>query len=220
MAVQTYEGRYGEHVAIDLCHGCGAFWLDGTENLLLSPRAVLELIVVIHAHASEPRTPLGNALVCPRCHQRLARTVDVQRATRFSYWRCPADHGRFITFFDFLREKNFVRPLDARELAELRRNVGTLTCSSCGAPVDVAHDSACRYCQAPLALVDTRQVERVLAELKEAETKRMKAVAELPLHLAMDRMDTGTTDWTGVNDSFGLLRGGLATVAALLGRRA
>ena len=227
MTPEALEGRYGQPVAIDVCHGCGAFWFDGAESLLLAPRAILELMAAIHERRAEARTPLGHVLACPRCRQRLARTADLQRATRFSYWRCPADHGRFITFFDFLREKNFVRPLFPQELAELRRNLRTLTCSSCGAPVDLEHDSACRYCQAPLALVDARQVERVLDELKEAEAERKRAVGELPLRLAADRAHVDrvfaelgeTPDWTGVNDSFGVLQGGLAAVAGLLGRR-
>ena len=46
-------------------------------------------------------------------------TADRQRDTLFGYWRCAADHGRFITFADFLREKNFVRPLTGRELGSM-----------------------------------------------------------------------------------------------------
>jgi len=227
MAAERLEGHYGEEVAIDLCHACGAFWFDGTETLLLAPQAVLELMATIHADRAASRTPPGDALACPRCGVRLVRTSDFQRTTRFSYWRCPADHGRFITFFDFLREKNFVRPLSPRELEELRRNVKTLTCSSCGAPVDLAGESACTYCHAPLALVDAHQVERVLEELKRSEAERKRAVAELPVRLAADRahvervfIELGESpDWTSVRDSLGVLEGGLAAVAGLLGRR-
>ncbi len=73
---------------------------------------------------------------CPRCGAQLRRTQDMQRATRFEYFRCPNDHGRLITFFDFLKEKDFVKPLTPHQIAELRRNVESINCSNCGAPVD------------------------------------------------------------------------------------
>ena len=60
---------------------------------------------------------------CPRCKAQLRRTQDMQRATRFEYFRCPNDHGRLITFFDFLKEKDFVKPLTPAQIAELRKNV-------------------------------------------------------------------------------------------------
>ena len=74
---------------------------------------------------------------CPRCHQGLVATADRVRATAFSYWRCPGDEGRATTFFDFLREKNFVKPLSPERLAELRpRPVAALSLVALGmAPV-------------------------------------------------------------------------------------
>jgi hypothetical protein len=38
------------------------------------------------------------------------------KAGRFSYWRCPDEHGRLTPFFQFLREKQFVRSLTPAEL--------------------------------------------------------------------------------------------------------
>ena len=62
----------------------------------------------------------------------------MQRSTRFEYFRCPHDHGRLTTFFDFLKEKDFVRPLTPPQIAELRKNIQVVNCSNCGAPIDLA----------------------------------------------------------------------------------
>ena len=51
----------------------------------------------------------------------LVHTGDLQRTTRFFYERCPQNHGRLITFFQFLREKNFVRDLSLKEMEELKQ---------------------------------------------------------------------------------------------------
>ena len=56
---------------------------------------------------------------CPRCRGRLRLTHDRQRNTSFTYLRCRNGHGRLTTFFDFLREKDFVKPLTAQQLADL-----------------------------------------------------------------------------------------------------
>ena len=72
----------------------------------------------------------------------------MQRATRFSYLHCPNDHGRLTTFFDFLREKDFIRPLTAEQLQELRQNVQTVNCSNCGAPIDVTRGVGLRALRA------------------------------------------------------------------------
>src|SRR5712692_9184489 len=134
MLRETVGGNYAKSIELDICHPCSAFWFDGLEELALSPDAVLHLFVVINDNRSAQRNPLGTAMACPRCRQRLALTHDMQRATRFSYWACPGEHGHFITFFEFLREKNFIRPLSASEIASLKQNVRTVTCSSCGRP--------------------------------------------------------------------------------------
>ena len=224
MASERLEGRYGAHVDIDVCWACAVFWFDGAESLALAPRAVLELFGSIHDHRTQARNPLRDTVACPRCRATLVRTGDMQRNTPFSYWRCPQEHGRLTTFFDFLREKNFVRPLAPQELATLRENVQTLTCSSCGGPIDLTHDSACPYCRAPIAMLDAHQVDAVLAELKQADARRATAEAELPLRLAADRAHVDRVfadaardpEWATVRDSFGLLEGGLAAVADAL----
>ena len=103
----------------------------------------------------------------------LALTQDLQHTTRLTYYRCRYGHGRFTPFFQFLREKNFVRPLAPAELERLKASVRTIRCASCGAPVDIERSTVCRYCQAPIVALDPDAVEKALHELDEAEHQRV-----------------------------------------------
>ena len=215
MTPLSLNGHYGRVVALDLCHPCGAFWFDADESLALTPGAILRLFVVIGERQGERRPPAGTP-TCPRCRRPLALTADMQRNVRFSYWRCRSDHGRFSTFAEFLREKDFVRPLDAAELARLRASVKTIHCSSCGAPIDLERTSTCGYCRAPVSMLDARQVEKVVARLEQAETERLKVDPNLPLRLMVDRLHVERL-FGGLDRSPGLVEAGLATVAELFG---
>src|SRR5262245_62985121 len=124
---------------------------------------------------------------CPRCHAALVATADRARATAFSYWRCPTDDGRATTFFDFLREKNFVKPLSPERLAELRRYAPSVHCSACGAPIDLARESACGHCHAPLSMLDPDQVETMVRDLQRAETRRTTVDPTVGVRLMADR---------------------------------
>ena len=120
MAPTQLDAVYGRTVNVDVCPACGAFWFDRNESTVLTPGAVLKLFVVIGEQQGD-RRPLSTSMACPRCRGELKLTFDMQRTTRFGYWRCPAEHGRFTTFAEFLREKNFVRSLSPGELAQLRQ---------------------------------------------------------------------------------------------------
>jgi uncharacterized protein YbaR (Trm112 family) len=229
MSQQAFERNYTASVPIDICHPCGAFWFDRWEDLSLTPGAVLRLFVVINDNQPAQRKPLGDNLSCPRCRTRLALTTDMQRTTRFQYWRCPAEHGHFITFFEFLREKNFIRPLSPAELDKLRRNVRSVTCSSCGAPVDLGAGSTCPYCRAPLSMLDATQVNATVEELKREEARREEAARnaidpDLAARLARDKM-TVDQHWAHLGEtpfsfefsgSGGIVEAGLAALVALL----
>ena len=123
MTALTLDGHLGTTVDLDLCATCQVIWFDRLESLRLSPGATLSLFRTIGERKQLSPPPLADPLKCPRCDLRLLLTNDRQRNTPFRYRRCARDHGRLITFFDFLREKDFVRPLSARQLAELRANV-------------------------------------------------------------------------------------------------
>jgi len=136
---------------------------------------------------------------------------DMQRNTRFQYWLCPAEHGHFITFFEFLREKNFIRPLSPAEIARLKDNVRTVTCSSCGAPIDLNGGAACPYCRAPLSMIDAAQVDAVVQQLKRQEAKRQEAARHPEAAVALRPPTPETHD-----ADEGLVEAGLAALSAFL----
>jgi uncharacterized protein YbaR (Trm112 family) len=175
MSSRDFERNYGNVVTIDICHPCGTIWFDKWEDLALTAGAVLRLFVVINDNRPAQRNPLGSNLACPCCRAPLRLTTDIQRSTRFQYWRCPAEHGHFITFFEFLREKNFIRPLSPAEIDKLKQSIQSVTCSSCGAPVDLNAGAVCPYCRAPLSMLDPKQVDTVVQELKQEEARRQEA---------------------------------------------
>jgi hypothetical protein len=135
MAAHTFEARLGRSVAIDLCLECQLFWFDRGESIQLSPASTLKLFRLIGEPGAKGRRPSPSEMPCPRCGGRLGLAHDRQRNTSFQYWRCPAGHGRLTGFFDFLREKDFIRPLSREQVEKLRRSVDSVNCSNCGAPV-------------------------------------------------------------------------------------
>jgi len=172
MTVHRLERKPAGMTTIDACVACRALWFDGFESLQLTPGATLSLLRSIHDAEREPMRTLPSRLPCPRCSTALVLTRDLQRSTRFSYFRCERGHGRYTPFMQFLLEKNFVRPLPPAEIERLRRAVGTVRCSGCGAAIDLAADAACRYCRAPIAVLDPDALARTVEALTTAEAKR------------------------------------------------
>jgi len=157
---------------VDLCVGCQLLWFDAHESLQLTPGSTLRLFEAMHVDTPGPRHPLPDSLACPRCRFPLARTQDLQRRTRFSYYRCEAGHGRLTPFVQFLREKDFLRPLPADELERLKAQIRTIRCSSCGAPIDLATNTVCGYCRAPIVVLDPDAVRKTVQELEKQEAAR------------------------------------------------
>lgn len=193
MQEQTLDGHHGRPVTIDLCAACQSFWFDSHESLGLTPGSTLTLFRIIGEQTARRELTNADVAKCPRCSGRLRLTHDMQHATRFSYLRCPNGHGRLTTFFDFLREKNFIRPLTPQQIAELRRNVQTVNCSNCGGPVDLTTGAACAHCGSPLSMLDMKQAELLVAQLQRAEERENRPVdPALPLELARARREVET----------------------------
>jgi hypothetical protein len=172
MTARTLARHAGGELQIDLCHPCHAIWFDRNESLQLAPGAVVELFQDIHRHRDGARRPLAERPQCPRCRTALALTRDLGKAGRFSYYRCPHDHGRLTPFFEFLREKQFVRSLTQTELARVRAELKSVRCSGCGAPIDLERENACGFCRAPVAILDADAVEKAVRMWSEAEARR------------------------------------------------
>ena len=223
MTVHSLDDHLGRIIDVDACDACQAFWFDTSESPRLTPAATLTLFSAIAAALPKRSGSIGRVLKCPICSSRLLDTQDMQRNTRFSYSRCPHGHGRFTTFFNFLREKDFIRPLSADQLDELRRNVQTVNCSNCGAAVSLAGGSSCAHCGSPLSILDMRQAERVVEQLRKA-TEPRAVDPTLPLELARVRREVEATfagagekvSWWDDSASLGLVEAGMAAVARLL----
>ena len=178
MRALTLEGHLGRTVAVDICDSCQALWFDKYESLQLSASSVLELFRMIGQASGLPaearsakvgvKAAVSGIAKCPRCDRRLRLMHDMQRSARFEYLGCPDNHGRLITFFNFLREKNFIKPLSPAQIEELRSKVRTINCSNCGAPVDLARGITCSHCSSPLSMLDLNQAEDLIAKLRQA----------------------------------------------------
>jgi len=159
---------------LDICWDCHAIWFDQFESTSLAPKSVIELFRLIHEHRDKPARPLADSMRCPVCPAPLALTQDLQKTNRISYHRCPEGHGRLTTFFQFLREKQFVRTLSPVEIERLKATVKQVRCSGCGAPVDLGKEPACGYCRAPVSILDAEAVQKALAGLSETDRRRSK----------------------------------------------
>jgi len=223
MTGMTLEARMGVDVEIDVCAGCQAFWFDKYESLKLSPASTLKLMKFIGEHPSTVKELASKDLRCPRCAIPLKATNDLQGSTRFSYWRCTGEHGRFTRFFEFLKEKSFIRALSAQQIQELRQNIQTLNCSNCGGPIDLMTSSACLHCGSPISMLDMKQPQELLRQLSKAKPETTDS--ELAFRLAAAKLEvetsigqnTGPTWWRYASTD-GLVQAGLSAVARWLNK--
>lgn len=169
--MHRFPRKTGGEVELDLCFPCQGIWFDEYESLQLAPSGVIDLFKLIHEHRDDQRLPLAKPLRCPRCKERMIHSQDRVRSGLFNYMRC-GQHGRFITFSQFMIEKGFVRQLNGAEINELKARIGTIRCNGCGAPVDIRKESACGHCQAPIAILDPQAVEQALAGYHQAAVKQ------------------------------------------------
>jgi DNA-directed RNA polymerase subunit RPC12/RpoP len=219
--------RLRSTVDLDLCTVCRVFWFDRYEDLQLSPAATLKLFGIISEKTDVVARPLAQPLRCPRCRARLVHTHDLQRNTRFQYWSCNAGHGRLMTFVDFLRAKDFVRPLSPQQLAELRENVQVINCSNCAAPIDLATDTVCGHCGSPISMLDLKHMTRTIEHLRAAANKGSASLDSALARASTDSEDATDTDIhalvlamkaRGRDRSSGLIEEGLRLVGDLLTR--
>lgn len=227
MTAHQLGAHMGTSVTIDICLPCQAFWFDGRESLMLTPASTLQLFRIIGEEAAGHRRPLPASVSCPRCALKLRPIEDMQRTTRFRYRRCPRNHGRFITFFDFLREKNFIKPLSAAQLDDLRAHVATVNCSNCGAPVDLAQASACTHCRSPLSMLDMGHAASVVDHLRTAGGEAATVDPALALERARARRESEQafadighgSSWYRDASSAGTVGAGLIALGRWLSRR-
>lgn len=191
MSTHRFPRKLTGEVDLDLCFGCQGIWFDEYESLHLAPAGVIELFKLIHQHRDDQRLPLASPLHCPRCNERLIHSQDRVKSGLFNYQRC-GQHGRFITFAQFMIEKGFVRQLTPVEIKEISARIGVVRCTGCGSPVDIRQESACSHCRAPIAILDPQAVEAALAgyqrvALKQAAVPKPALLAEAILFSERER---------------------------------
>ena len=225
MRAYRVDGQLDRDVDIDVCVPCQSIWFDAHEHLQLTPGATLTLFRVIGENVTRPVWQDKDIAHCPRCRAQLRQTHDLQRATRFEYYKCPNQHGRLTSFFDFLKEKDFIKPLLPHQIAELRKYAHAVNCSNCGAPVDLAANAQCTHCGSPLTMLDLEQADRLIEQLKGADHARVIDPA-LPLALLKAKRDTeaifmayeGRHDWDR-NQSLDLVGAGFSALMRLIKSR-
>jgi DNA-directed RNA polymerase subunit RPC12/RpoP len=212
-------------LTVDLCSECQAFWFDAFESVQLTPGATLALFDILRKTKPASGHGLPAGLPCPRCTQPLVLTHDLQRTTRFTYYRCPYGHGRFTPFVQFLREKDFIRPLSPAELARLKAVICIVRCSSCGGPVDLEKDAACPYCRAPIAILDADAITATVRALETAETRRTTIDLDALVDGMLEAHRRAPAEYlqpygtgSGAGMSVDLVRLGLEALATLLAR--
>ncbi len=172
MRAEVFERSDGREETINICFPCHVIWFDRGESAQLAPRAVMSLFQAIHAQGDTARRTRPEHLACPHCGGPLALTHDLVKTGRLTYYRCTHDHGRLTSFFQFLREKQFVRDLNPAELTRVRAAIRELHCSSCGGPIDLERDASCPYCGAAISVLDADAVDKALRMWTEAQAKR------------------------------------------------
>ena len=187
MVERLFEGHDGQGVLIDVCGKCGGLWFDSHESLRLSALGTLRLFRAVHGARETPH-PRRGVRACGRCEQPLRTTHDLAQGNRFQYWRCAEQHGHFISFFQFLREKGLVRALTPEELTELRKHVDTVLCSDCHEPIRLEDMSACGRCQAPLCLLDPQCVRTTVRDAQAALGSRRDVAPHVAARLLMTQL--------------------------------
>jgi hypothetical protein len=187
MQAEMFNAQYGGEIEVDACHHCNGLWFDGRESLQLAPGATLKLFASMYERKESAQQPLVAEKSCPRCDKALVETFDMQRGTRFTYFRCEA-HGRYTTFFHFLREKNLVRAPTPKQLAELKATVKQVDCSNCGAPIVLDKTVTCVHCSAPVSILSEDSINQTLQDLQKKEAKRTTVDPALAAKLVMAQM--------------------------------
>jgi hypothetical protein len=205
MQPQSLEKHDRRTLQLDLCFVCAGIWFDHLESVQLAPSAVIELFKEIYAHRDDAPRPQATQLACPRCRDTLVLSFDVSKTGRFSYFRCPRGEGRFTPFFQFLREKQFVRNLTEAELRRVRAQVRQIRCSECGAPIDLEHDSVCKYCRAPVSFLDAEAVEKAVRMWSSAADRgpvgpTTSALGDTLQHIQLDQRHTAPAPGARLGD--------------------
>lgn len=162
MQRQSMASKSGTPIGIDVCFGCQAIWFDKGESWQLAPDGVVELFQLVQKAGRATTPQFAERIGCPHCRSTMQKSRDLVKTSEFTFLNCTNDHGRLITFHQFLVEKQFVRELSAAERTTLSAQVSQIRCSGCGAGVNLKTESACGYCRAPIAVFDRQAAQKAI----------------------------------------------------------
>lgn len=194
MVPERYESTYGQPLDIDVCHACNSFWFDGKEGILLGPAATLALFKSMSQRRHQAQQPHVEAPKCPRCAVGLERKFGMMGVTRYHYEACPTCEGRFMTFFQFLKEKRLVRQATPKELNELKSRLQEVACSNCGATIVLRQGTVCGHCESPVSILSPESVKQLAQKLKEKAERRVPDPAALGMQLALIKQQADKED--------------------------
>ncbi len=177
MQLISVDSKSIGQIDVDVCVQCSVMWLDNAESAQLAPTSVVELFKIVNTGSDKPRLPLSKVLPCPRCKTTLTLTHDYCKAGKISYYRCPT-HGRLTPFYQFLKEKHFIRQLTPLEMKQLRVEVKQIKCSGCGGSINLEKDTACSYCGAAVSVLDADAVAKAMEIWAAAAERRRSSSPE------------------------------------------
>jgi hypothetical protein len=101
----------------------------------------------------------------------------------------------------------------------LKASVRQISCSQCGAPVDLRSESACSHCGAPITLIDPDGVAKALQELGNSAAAAAPPASTMGSRLSDAQIDAlfDAQRMSDRNERTDLLAVGVAAVGALLG---
>ena len=139
MNEHTLGGHLGRSVAIDVCDALPvALVRRAREPAAHAGRHAGRVSADRRARREAGPAPTADTAKCPRCRGRLRKTQDMQRSTRFEYYRCPNGHGRLRDLLRLPEGEGLRATADARtRSAALRQTIQMVNCSNCGAPIDL-----------------------------------------------------------------------------------
>jgi hypothetical protein len=117
----------------------------------------------------------------PRGHHRSGAGHDVHLLA------LPGRRGARHHLLRFPAREELRQAAVPERLAELRRYAPSVRCSACGAPIDLARESLCGHCRAPLSMLDPDQVETMVRDLQRAEARRTTIDPTFAVRLIADR---------------------------------
>lgn len=197
MERKSLPAKSGGAIDIDVCFACQAIWFDKGESWQLAPDGVVQLFQLVHSAGKATTPQFAARLGCPHCKTTLNKAFDLVKTSRFSFFSCTHEHGRFTAFHQFLVEKQFVRELSPAERLTLSAQVSQIRCNGCGAGVNLKTETACGYCRAPISVFDRDAAKKAIDHYLLERGKQLPTQPNTSPAIASTDRSSGAHDFAG-----------------------